>query len=106
MGSSRTSNAATSRAPERVAITIGARQQKLVDSIAKRQGISATEVILRSLDSYERKNENPEELVSQMRTVLDRSLASLREARQALDESNRLILLYRQHPELLDKEEA
>ena len=102
----RTSPAIARPARERVSMTIAPRQEKRIASIAKRQGISPSEVILRSLDTYEQQNENPEELVRQMQTVLDRSLASLREARHAIDESNRLILRYRQHPELLGQDDA
>ena len=104
MGASRTSPAVRSHTREQAPITLAPGQEKRIASIAKRQGISPTEVVLRSLDVYEQQNGNPEELVHQMQTVLDRSLVSLREARHALDESNRLVLHYRQHPELLDKE--
>ena len=107
MGTTRSAATAANTSPVRNPVTLAPKQKQRIVSIARRQGISPSDVILRSLDLYEQDDAPPKELVHQMlqmQTVLDRSLATLRDARHAVDESNRLILHYRQHPELLKGE--
>ena len=104
MGSTRSAATRINTSPRRNLVTLAPKQKQRIATIAHREGISPSEVILRSLNLYERDDTPSQELTQQMQTVLDRSLATLKDARQAVDESNRLILHYRQHPELLEQE--
>ncbi len=104
MGTTRSAGPSANTSPRRTPVTLAPKQKQRIATIARREGISPSEVILRSLNLYERDDTPSQELTHQMQTVLDRSLATLKDARQAVDESNRLILHYRQHPELLQQE--